>query len=155
GNFSFVWRTPSVGRKTPPPRRCSIRLTSNASSMRRGRTLHARSMRSRPSSKPKAMDDRTGRRVMPSVGIPPNSSASQLTTYAVCGRRYFFRYILNAEPEFRSPALAFGSALHSTIDWWFAERLNGRTPTIAQAEQIVEADLQAECVGDVIRWGKT
>ena len=84
--------------------------------------------------------------------IPPNTSASQLVTYAMCGRLYFYRYILHAEPEFRSLNLALGSAVHSTIGWWFQEILQGHQPTIESAERIFSADIAAETVQMPIRW---
>lgn len=84
--------------------------------------------------------------------IPPNTSASQLTTYAMCGRLYFYRYVLHAKPEFRSLNLALGSAVHSTIGWWFQEKLQGHQPTIEVAEKIFSADIAAETVQQPIRW---
>jgi CRISPR/Cas system-associated exonuclease Cas4 (RecB family) len=84
--------------------------------------------------------------------IPPNTSASQLVTYAICGRLYFYRYVLHVEPEFRSLNLALGSAVHSTIGWWFQERLQGQQPSIEAAEKIFAADIAAETVQMSIRW---
>jgi hypothetical protein len=56
--------------------------------------------------------------------------------------------------EHRSVSLIFGSALHSTIGWFFGEKLAGGKPTIEDAENVFEADLQAEIAGETIRWGK-
>ncbi len=86
------------------------------------------------------------------IDIPPNTSASQLVTYAMCGRLYYYRYILHVEPEFRSLNLALGSAVHSTIGWWFQEILQGRQPTLEFAERIFSADIAAETVQMPIRW---
>jgi hypothetical protein len=83
---------------------------------------------------------------------PPTTSASQLVTYAMCGRLYFYRYVLHAEPEFRPLNLALGAAVHSTIGWWFSEKLQGHQPTIESAERIFSADIAAETVEMPIRW---
>lgn len=80
-------------------------------------------------------------------------SASQIGTYLLCARKYAFRYLENAEPEFRSPALSFGSAVHSALDWWHLERAEGRTPEIAKALQIFRADWTAEQERP-IQWGE-
>lgn len=84
--------------------------------------------------------------------IPPTTSASQLVTYAMCGRLYFYRYVLHAEPEFRALNLALGSALHSTIGWWFQEKLNDRQPTLDAVDRVFSADFAAETVQIPIRW---
>lgn len=84
--------------------------------------------------------------------IPPTTSASQLVTYAMCARLYFYRYVLHADPEFRSLNLALGSAVHSTIGWWFQEKLQGRQPTVDAADRIFAADIAAETVQQPIRW---
>lgn len=89
---------------------------------------------------------------MPEVPLPRTTSASQLTSYAMCPRLYQFRYVAHAEPEFRSLALALGSAVHGAIGWWFEERLAGREPTLEGAKQIVAADLLAETAEATIRW---
>ncbi len=84
--------------------------------------------------------------------LPPTTSASQMVTYAMCPRLYRYRYVDHVEPEFRSLALALGSATHSAIGWWFEERLDGRRPTVEEAEHIFSADLVAEVTGARIRW---
>lgn len=79
--------------------------------------------------------------------IPATSSASQLVTYASCGRKYYFSYVLGLEPK-KAPALAFGSAVHGAIEFWFNEKIAGRIPLLPAAEQIFLADLNAG-LGDV------
>jgi len=86
------------------------------------------------------------------IDIPPTTSASQLVTYAMCGRLYLYRYVLHAEPEFRSINLALGSAVHSTIGWWFQEKLQGRQPTLEAGDRVFSADIAAETVQQPIRW---
>src|SRR4051794_16049685 len=89
---------------------------------------------------------------MPPLEIPATTSASQLTTYAMCPRKYAFSYVYEKAPEFTSTSLVLGSAVHSTIGWWHAERLAGRPPTIARARHIFMADLLAETMDANIRW---
>lgn len=80
--------------------------------------------------------------------LPPASSASQLITYAMCGRRYYFQYVLGLEPERgKSEALAFGSAIHGALGFWFAEKIAGRAPLEPAVEQVFLADLNAGLVG--------
>lgn len=71
-------------------------------------------------------------------------SASQITTYLLCARKYQLRYELGLRPEFKSAALAFGSAMHSAIDWWHAERIDGRSPDAAEVVRTFRSDWQSE-----------
>lgn len=84
--------------------------------------------------------------------LPPATSASQLVQYAMCPRKYAFSYVYGFEPEFRSTALVLGSAMHSAIAWWFAEKLDGRRPTLDQADGVLSADLLAGSAGTDMRW---
>ncbi len=43
-------------------------------------------------------------------------SYSSLTTYAQCPRKFYYRYIQHAEPEFIPAALAFGGAIHRVAE---------------------------------------
>lgn len=84
---------------------------------------------------------------------PRTTSASQLTTYSMCPRKYFLSYVLGRPAEFKSLALIMGSAIHSAIGWWFGEKLDKRTPTLEGVDRIAEADLLASTIDDVtIRW---
>jgi hypothetical protein len=84
--------------------------------------------------------------------VPPTTSASQLVAYAMCPRVFMFRYVVHAQPEFRSLSLVLGSVVHSAIGYWFEERLAERTPTVAEVDDIVAADLLAETAQATIRW---
>lgn len=87
--------------------------------------------------------------------LPPATSASQLVSYAMCPRRYFLTYVAGATPEHRSTSLVLGSAVHGAAGWFFSERLEGREPTMEDAESVLRADLCAEIVEQDIRWKET
>ncbi len=86
--------------------------------------------------------------------VPPSTSASQLTCYAMCPRKYALRYCTDTPPEFVSTNLVLGSAVHSAIGWWFEEKLAGRTPTIENAERILAIDFLAITTDVTVRWKK-
>ncbi len=89
---------------------------------------------------------------MPPSELPANTSASQLSTYATCPRRYAYRYVERRPPERRSPGLALGSAVHSAIQWWFEVRRKGGEASLEEAEQIVRADLAAALGAGGFTW---
>lgn len=84
--------------------------------------------------------------------LPPRTSASQLQAFVMCPRKFACRYVYHLEPEFRSTSLVLGSVVHSTLGWWFEERLAERTPTIADAHRILSYDLLAEITDVKVRW---
>ena len=84
--------------------------------------------------------------------IPPSTSASQLDSYAMCPRKYAFSYVYGTPPAFRSLALVLGSAMHSSLGWYFEQRILGIKPEFAEVEAILAADLQAETEGKTVRW---
>jgi CRISPR/Cas system-associated exonuclease Cas4 (RecB family) len=90
--------------------------------------------------------------MMRTLEIPATTSASQLTSYAMCPRKYAFSYVYELPPEFTSTSLIMGSAFHSTVGWWHEERLHGRTPTLSRARDIFVSDLLAETSGADVRW---
>ncbi|MCC7537527.1 MAG: PD-(D/E)XK nuclease family protein [Deltaproteobacteria bacterium] len=71
-------------------------------------------------------------------------SASQISTWLACNRKFAFRYVEHAPREHRPSALAFGSAVHSAIDWFHGERLEGGVPPPDKAAAIFRADWDAE-----------
>jgi putative RecB family exonuclease len=81
--------------------------------------------------------------------IPGYLSASQLTTYLMCPAKYRLRYLEEAEPAFRSSALALGSAVHATLDWLHTAWREGQRPAWEAIAQTFEADWSAEEVLDL------
>lgn len=85
--------------------------------------------------------------------LPLHTSATQLATYASCPRRYAYRYVEHLAPEVRAPGLALGSAVHSTIGWWFEQRATERDVVVEDAARVLRADLAAAIAFDNMRWG--
>lgn len=77
------------------------------------------------------------------VPLPDHTSASQLSCYAGCPRKYYYRYIAKIEPETKGEGLILGSAVHSALAWWFDERRMARTPSGAETLAILRADMHA------------
>lgn len=71
-------------------------------------------------------------------------SASQLSLYLMCPRKYAFRYLEGVLPEFRPAALSFGSAVHSALEWFHDARLQGRSPAVLDVVGVFLADWDAE-----------
>ncbi|MCC7537451.1 MAG: PD-(D/E)XK nuclease family protein, partial [Deltaproteobacteria bacterium] len=71
-------------------------------------------------------------------------SASQVSTWLSCHRKWAFRHRERLPREFRASALAFGSAVHSALDWFHTERLDGAQPTPERVARVFRADWDAE-----------
>lgn len=92
---------------------------------------------------------------MPRSDLPAHTSASQLGTFSRCPRAYAYKYIEHREPEARAPGMALGSAVHSSLAWYFEERAQEREPTVEATLKVVRADLAAATAFDNMRWGET
>ncbi len=88
----------------------------------------------------------------PSELLPPMTSASQLQTWASCGRKYMAKYVLHLTPEYRSTALVVGSVVHSVLGFHYDERKDGRTVSRELLQRITQADLAAEIAESNLRW---
>ena len=75
---------------------------------------------------------------------PDHISVSQVSTYLGCPRKYRFRYIDKLEAEVKSAGLAFGSAVHTAIEWWQGERIAGREADPDRALRMFRADWSAQ-----------
>jgi CRISPR/Cas system-associated exonuclease Cas4 (RecB family) len=42
-------------------------------------------------------------------------SKSQIQTYLICPRKFYFQYVMGAMPEFTPASLPFGRALHAAV----------------------------------------
>ncbi|MEX1138924.1 MAG: PD-(D/E)XK nuclease family protein [Bacteroidota bacterium] len=79
-------------------------------------------------------------------------SSSQITLYLQCALKYKFQYVENRPKPFRPSALAFGSALHSALDWLNKERMKGRTVSLEELHRIYDADWFTQKVDAEIRF---
>jgi putative RecB family exonuclease len=77
-------------------------------------------------------------------------SVSQVQAYLACPLKYRFKYIDRIPSPWRPAALAFGSSIHSAIEWFHRERLAGRSPMIEDVIAIFEADWYAANLGPVV-----
>lgn len=71
-------------------------------------------------------------------------SASQISTYLACPRKWRFRYELGLTPEHRPAALSLGRAVHSAIEALHLAKLEGETIETAKLVRTFRADWQAE-----------
>jgi putative RecB family exonuclease len=69
----------------------------------------------------------------------PHLSASSVNDYIECGLHYKFSRIDRLEPEFRSDAMQFGSAMHRAIADFHQERMVGNVLTVSELQGIFEA----------------
>src|SRR3954451_14520899 len=46
-------------------------------------------------------------------------SKTQLTTYLQCPRRFWFQYVVGQPWEFAPATLAFGTAIHDAVAWFY------------------------------------
>jgi putative RecB family exonuclease len=76
-------------------------------------------------------------------------SVSQMNVYLMCPLKYRFNYIDKLPKPFKSAELAMGSAIHSAIEWWHKQRLNGVLPEWKQVARIFEADIQAQAMDEI------
>lgn len=79
-------------------------------------------------------------------------SVSQINTYLACSLKYRFQYIDRLPKPFKSSALAFGSAIHSAIEWLCKERINGKEVALEEVLKIFEADWSAQIADTEIRY---
>jgi putative RecB family exonuclease len=67
-------------------------------------------------------------------------STSQVQAYLACPLKYRFQYVEKIPKSFRPAALAFGSCVHVSVEWFHRERLAGRLPELTDVLEIFEAD---------------
>jgi putative RecB family exonuclease len=79
-------------------------------------------------------------------------SASQINLYLQCSLKYRFQYVDHIPRPFKSSGLAFGSVIHSTIDWFHKERKKGRQVSLERFYKILETDWFCQRVDDAIRY---
>ena len=71
-------------------------------------------------------------------------SPTQITTYIACSLKYFYRYILKIEPEERSVFLAFGSAVHSSLAYFWNSIKDGKKITLDELQKAFLLDWEIQ-----------
>lgn len=71
-------------------------------------------------------------------------SPTQITTYMACPLKYFFRYILKIEPEERSVFLAFGSAVHSSLAYFWNSVKDGKKISLEELQKAFLLDWEIQ-----------
>ncbi len=79
-------------------------------------------------------------------------SASQLILYLQCSLKYRFQYIDKLPRPFKSASLAFGSVIHSSLDWFHRQKVNGNGINLEMLLKVFETDWFSECVETDIRY---
>ena len=79
--------------------------------------------------------------------MPDIFSVSQLNQYLACPRKYRYRYLDHLEPESKSASMAFGSAIHGAIEWYWRERIAGKTPAIEDLHRMFGVEWAAQLAG--------
>lgn len=77
-------------------------------------------------------------------------SWSSIKTYASCPRKFAYRYIEEAAPEFVPAALAFGSAFHAAVDCVHQARIEGQpVPSVESILSRYDEAWKSEVESDV------
>lgn len=71
-------------------------------------------------------------------------SLSQIQTYLGCPLKYRFQYVDKIPRPWRVAAMAFGSSVHSAVEWFHKERLARRTAELTDVLQVFDADWYAQ-----------
>ena len=84
-------------------------------------------------------------------------SKSQIQTYLICPRKFYFQYVMGAMPEFLPVSLPFGSALHSAVaSFYLALKETGTKPELAFVIREFEIEWEKATAGQRISFkGKT
>ena len=76
-------------------------------------------------------------------------SVSQINLYLMCPLKYRYQYVDQLPRPFKAAELAFGSAIHSAIEWWHKERQAEREREWQQVASVFEADMNAQAVDEI------
>lgn len=76
-------------------------------------------------------------------------SASKITSYLQCPRKYKFRYVTKMPPPWKPSALALGSAVHGALETFHQQRAADASMTPESVAALFEIDWAAECIDDI------
>lgn len=79
-------------------------------------------------------------------------SSSQITLYLQCGLKYKYQYVDLLPRAFRPSALAFGSVLHSALQYFHEEQMKGKTVSLDLVYRIFDADWYSQKLSAKIRF---
>jgi putative RecB family exonuclease len=79
-------------------------------------------------------------------------SSSQINLYLLCGLKYRFQYVDQYPKPFRPSALAFGSAFHSTLQWFHEQSMQGKQVSLETLYRIFDADWFSQKLSLTIRF---
>jgi len=83
-------------------------------------------------------------------------SISQINLYRACSLRYKFTYIDELPKPFKPSGLAFGTVIHSAIEWFHKERLKSRRPSVDEVYEVLLTDWEAQKADNIrFREGET
>lgn len=79
-------------------------------------------------------------------------SASQINLYLQCSLKYRYQYVDKLPKPFKSSGLAFGSVLHSTLDFFHKQKIKGNGVTLDKILKIFDVDWFCQKVENEIRY---
>jgi putative RecB family exonuclease len=72
-------------------------------------------------------------------------SKSQIQTYLICPRKFYFQYVMGAMPEFTPASLPFGTALHAAVATFYRSiKETGTRPELVSVTDKFEAEWEKE-----------
>ena len=77
---------------------------------------------------------------------------SQIYLYTECSLKYKFQYIDKIPRPFISSGLAFGSTVHSALEWMHKEMLKGRKVSFEKFEKIFKSDWYCQKIETDLRF---
>jgi putative RecB family exonuclease len=77
-------------------------------------------------------------------------SISRVAAYLACPLKYRFEHVDKLPKPWRAAALAFGTSIHAGIEWYQRERIEGKSPEIAKALEVFDADWFARNVEPLV-----
>ncbi len=84
--------------------------------------------------------------------MPDHLSNSQINLYLNCSLKYKFLYIDRLPKPFKPSGLAFGSVLHSALNWFHKQKMNGNGVTLDRLYRIFDADWYCQKLDHAIQY---
>lgn len=83
------------------------------------------------------------------TSAPPHLSASRLTLYLQCPRKYAFRYVEKIAVSWKSANLAFGSAVHRALQTFHEKLMEGAKSSPDEIARLFLFDWHAQLVDEI------